>query len=102
MTATRPGRRRRPGTTRAASPAVARRVRTGGAQLTRGASPRCPAAGLLLEALLLVLPPRPRRITAVVTGVLLGLLTVLKFLDMGFYQVLARPFDLVLDWILLD
>ncbi|MFH9011964.1 sulfatase [Streptomyces sp. NPDC017943] len=63
---------------------------------------RIPAEGVLLAGLLLALPPRPRRITAVVTGVLLGLLTVLKFLDMGFYQVLARPFDLVLDWILLD
>ncbi|MFJ9663336.1 sulfatase [Streptomyces sp. NPDC101219] len=63
---------------------------------------RIPAEGILLAALLLALPPRPRRITAVVTGVLLGLLTVLKFLDMGFHQVLARPFDLVLDWILLD
>jgi hypothetical protein len=63
---------------------------------------RIPAEGVLLAGLLLALPPRPRRITAVVAGVLLGLLTVLKFLDMGFYQVLARPFDLVLDWILLD
>ncbi len=71
-------------------------------RLTPEAFLRIPAEGILLAALLLVLPPRPRRITAVVTGVLLGLLTVLKFLDMGFYQVLARPFDLVLDWILLD
>ncbi|WP_437032294.1 sulfatase [Streptomyces sp. enrichment culture] len=63
---------------------------------------RLPAEGILLAALLLALPPRPRRIAAAVTGVLLGLLTMLKFLDMGFYQVLARPFDLVLDWILLD
>ncbi|MFF1276763.1 sulfatase [Streptomyces marokkonensis] len=63
---------------------------------------RLPAEGILLAALLLALPPRFRRITAVVAGVLLGLLTVLKVVDMGFYQVLARPFDLVLDWILLD
>ncbi|MGW0335736.1 sulfatase [Streptomyces sp. NPDC003011] len=63
---------------------------------------RLPAEGILLAALLLALPPRTRRITAVVTGVFLGLLTVLKFLDMGFYQILARPFDLVLDWILLE
>ncbi|GAA0645844.1 hypothetical protein GCM10009535_24250 [Streptomyces thermocarboxydovorans] len=63
---------------------------------------RLPAEGILLATLLLALPPRPRRITAVAAGVLLGLLTVLKFVDMGFYQVLARPFDLVLDWILLD
>jgi hypothetical protein len=67
-----------------------------------GAFLRIPAEGVLLAGLLLVLPPKPRRITAVVSGVLLGLLTVLKFVDMGFHQVLARPFDLVLDWILLD
>ncbi|MER7490016.1 sulfatase [Streptomyces sp. NPDC126497] len=63
---------------------------------------RLPSEGILLAALLLVLPPRRRRIAAVVSGVLLGLVTVLKFVDMGFHQVLARPFDLVLDWILLD
>ncbi|MGP4007041.1 sulfatase [Streptomyces sp. 4N124] len=63
---------------------------------------RIPAEGVLLAGLLLALPPRPRRIMAVASGVFLGLLTILKFVDMGFYQVLARPFDLVLDWILLD
>ncbi len=63
---------------------------------------RLPSEGILLAALLLALPPRPRRITAVVAGLLLGLITVLKLVDMGFYQVLARPFDLVLDRILLD
>ncbi|WP_406481176.1 sulfatase [Streptomyces sp. NBC_01615] len=63
---------------------------------------RIPAEGVLLAALLLALPPKPRRITAIVVGVLLGLLTILKFVDMGFYSVLARPFDLVLDWILFD
>ncbi|MFF0200399.1 sulfatase [Streptomyces sp. NPDC005017] len=63
---------------------------------------RIPGEGVLLAGLLLVLPPRPRRFAAAGTGVLLGLVTVLKCLDMGFYQVLARPFDLVLDWILLD
>ncbi|MGW6908840.1 sulfatase [Streptomyces sp. NPDC054940] len=63
---------------------------------------RLPAEGILLAGLLLALPPRSRRLTAMVAGALLGLLTVLKFVDMGFYQVLARPFDLVLDWILLD
>ncbi|MFD5132480.1 alkaline phosphatase family protein [Streptomyces olindensis] len=63
---------------------------------------RIPAEGVLLAGLLLALPPRPRRIMAVVTGVFLGLTTVLKFVDMGFYQILARPFDLVLDWILIE
>lgn len=63
---------------------------------------RIPAEGVLLAGLLLVLPPRPRRVAAVLSGAFLGLLAVLKFVDMGFHQVLARPFDLVLDWVLLD
>ncbi len=63
---------------------------------------RIPVEGVLLAGLLLVLPPRPRRIAAVVVGLFLGLVTILKFVDMGFYSVLARPFDLVLDWILFD
>ncbi|MFE9835598.1 sulfatase [Streptomyces sp. NPDC005551] len=71
-------------------------------RLTAGAFLRIPAEGILLAGLLLVLPPRARRIVAVIAGVGLGLLTVLKFVDMGFYSVLDRPFDLVLDWILFD
>ncbi|MFF4565108.1 sulfatase [Streptomyces sp. NPDC001435] len=71
-------------------------------RLTVSAFLRIPAEGILLAGLLLALPPRPRRVTAVVAGVLLGLLTILKCIDMGFYEVLVRPFDLVLDWILLD
>ncbi|MFF8357550.1 sulfatase [Streptomyces chartreusis] len=63
---------------------------------------RLPAEGILLAGLLLAVPPRSRRLMSVAAGALLGLLTVLKFVDMGFYSVLARPFDLVLDWILLD
>ena len=63
---------------------------------------RLPVEGIVLACLLLALPAKPRRITAVVSGLLLGLFTVLKFLDMGFNQFLARPFDLVFDWILLD
>ncbi len=63
---------------------------------------RMPVEGIVLACLLLALPGKPRRITAVVSGVFLGLFTVLKFLDMGFYQFLARPFDLVFDWILLN
>ncbi|MEU9338354.1 sulfatase [Streptomyces sp. NPDC048290] len=71
-------------------------------RLSAGAFLRLPAEGILLAALLLALPARARRIAAVVSGAALGLVTVLKLVDMGFYQVLARPFDLVLDWELLD
>ncbi|MFJ9709105.1 sulfatase [Streptomyces sp. NPDC101234] len=63
---------------------------------------RLPAEGIVLAAVLLVLPGRARRVTAVAAGGGLGVLTLVKCLDMGFYSVLQRPFDLVLDWILLD
>lgn len=63
---------------------------------------RLPVEAILLAALLLALPPRPRRTTAAALGVFLGLSAVLKCLDMGFRQTLARPFDLVFDWVLLS
>ncbi|MFI1735140.1 sulfatase [Streptomyces acidicola] len=63
---------------------------------------RIPAEAILGAGLLLLLPPRTRKLMAVVMGAGLGLLTILKLLDMGFYWTLDRPFDLVLDWILLD
>ncbi|GAA5059174.1 alkaline phosphatase family protein [Thermocatellispora tengchongensis] len=59
---------------------------------------RVPVEALIGVALVIVLPPRGRRIAAVAGGAVLGLLTVLKLLDMGFHTVLARPFDPVLDW----
>ncbi|CAM3738993.1 hypothetical protein [Smaragdicoccus niigatensis] len=59
---------------------------------------RIPVEGLLGAALLLVLPARPRRITALVVGALLGLLTLLRILQMGFLAVLGKPFDPVFDW----
>ncbi|MFD4604742.1 sulfatase [Streptomyces sp. NPDC058464] len=62
---------------------------------------RLPVEVVYLSVVLLVLPSKARRIAAVVTGTFLGLSTVLKCLDMGFYQTLARPFDLVFDWVLL-
>ncbi|KAF4408077.1 sulfatase [Streptomyces lycii] len=71
-------------------------------RLTPFAFTRIPVEGLCCAALLLVLRPAARRAAAVGLGVGLGLLVVLKSLDMGFYSTLDRPFDLVLDWILLD
>jgi phosphatidylglycerophosphate synthase len=68
--------------------------------LTPGAFVRIPAEGLLAVALLLALPWRQGRVVAAVAGVALGLLTVLKVLDMGFSAVLARPFDPMTDWTL--
>jgi phosphatidylglycerophosphate synthase len=66
--------------------------------LTFGAFVRIPAEGLLGIALLLVLPWRQGRVVATLAGVALGLLTVLKVLDLGFSAVLARPFDPLTDW----
>ncbi|MEV6597985.1 sulfatase [Actinoplanes sp. NPDC051346] len=75
-------------------------------QITRlpaGASPwaalvRVPVEALLAAAVLLVLPGRARVVAASVIGAGLGLLTVLKVVDVGFMTVLARPFDPVMDW----
>jgi hypothetical protein len=66
---------------------------------------RIPAEGIIGIALALVWPlrfPRLRQVTAGFFGALLGFLLIVKLLDMGFYMSLARPFDLVLDWVLLD
>jgi len=51
------------------------------------------AAGLVL-----VLPAKVRRVAVVVIGAGLGLLTIVKFIDMGFYEVFDRPFHPVFDW----
>ncbi|MEV4657094.1 sulfatase-like hydrolase/transferase [Micromonospora sp. NPDC049301] len=70
--------------------------------LTPGAFLRIPLEGLLVAALLLALPAQPRRVVVAVVGPLLGLLAILKLADLGFRAALDRPFDLVLDWLLLD
>jgi hypothetical protein len=67
-------------------------------QLTPAALVRIPVEGLLGVALVLVLPARARRVVAALGGVALGLLTILKIVDMGFGVFLSRPFDPVLDW----
>jgi hypothetical protein len=67
-------------------------------QLTPMAFLRIPLEGLLLAAVVLALGPRTRRVVAVLAGVGLGLLTILNAINMGFYGVLDRAFDPVLDW----
>ena len=67
-----------------------------------GAFLRIPLEALLLAAVLLVLPGRPRRVIATLAGLLLGLVVLVKIGDLGFYSSLGRPFDLVLDWSPLD
>ena len=68
------------------------------AQLTPAAFARIPVEGLVLVALCLLLPHRARRIVAALAGLLLGLLTVVKIFDIGFFHEIGRPFDPVVDW----
>jgi hypothetical protein len=67
-------------------------------ELTPSAFARIPIEGIVLGALCLLVPPRVRRVLAVVAGALLGVLLIVKALDMGFYEVLDRPFNPVSDW----
>jgi len=72
------------------------------ALFTADAFLRLPVEAIALVALFLVLPHRPRRWVALALGVLLGLFTIVKMLDVGFWTFLNRQFDLVADWGLLD
>jgi phosphatidylglycerophosphate synthase len=67
-------------------------------RLSPAAFARIPVEGLILAVLALVLRVRERRLVAVIAGLLLGLVTIAKFLNMGFYDVLDRPFNPVIDW----
>jgi hypothetical protein len=59
---------------------------------------RIPLELLVVVALALVLRPWARRTVAAVFGVLLGLVVIVKVLDMGFKAVLDRSFDPLSDW----
>jgi hypothetical protein len=67
-------------------------------QFTLAAFVRIPVEALVLVAVALVLPARPRRIVAAVAGILFGLLTLIKLLNIGFYEELGRAFNPALDW----
>jgi phosphatidylglycerophosphate synthase len=58
---------------------------------------RIPLEGLVLIALAAVLPAVPRRILAGLAGPVLALLVVLKILDIVFFSLFARPFNIVGD-----
>ena len=66
-------------------------------QLTPAAFVRIPVELLVLVAVAVVLPPWPRRIVAAVAGILFGLITLLKLLNIGFYAEIGRGFNPVLD-----
>jgi phosphatidylglycerophosphate synthase len=72
--------------------------RTAASQLTPEAFIRIPVEGLVLIAVALVLPARPRRIVAAVAGVLAAVLTIATILNVAFYEVVDRPFNPLHDW----
>jgi hypothetical protein len=59
---------------------------------------RLPVEAIFGAALLIVLPRRPRIALSVAAGLVLGVLTVLNILDIGFNEYLGRGFNVVLDW----
>lgn len=59
---------------------------------------RIPIEGLVLVAIVVMLPVTARRIVAAFVGVVLGLLTVVKIVDMGFFVAINRPFNPTADW----
>jgi hypothetical protein len=59
---------------------------------------RIPLEGLVLVAVAIALSSRTRTILAAVAGGLLGLLLLIRVLDLGFYEALDRPFNPVTDW----
>jgi hypothetical protein len=67
-------------------------------QLTPAAFARIPVEGLALVAVAVVLPVWPRRIAATAAGILFGLLTLVKILNVAFYQEIGRAFNPVFDW----
>jgi hypothetical protein len=58
---------------------------------------RIPVEALVVIAVCLLLPVRVRRVVAVTVGVLFALLLLVKLLDVGFWDVLDRPFNPVTD-----
>lgn len=68
------------------------------ADLSAASLLRIPIEGLVIIALFLALPRRAARATAVLAGVLLGVVTDLKLINGGFYETLDRPAHLVTDW----
>lgn len=61
-----------------------------------------PLDGLIGVALLLLLPTRATPVAATLFGVALGFLAIIKLLNIGFFAALGRPFNPMLDWMLLD
>jgi phosphatidylglycerophosphate synthase len=71
-------------------------------QVSFGTFVRIPIELLVLVAVAVVLPRWPRRIVAIVAGILFSLLIFAKFLNMGYYDLLDRAFNPVTDWAEID
>jgi hypothetical protein len=67
-------------------------------RFTLGAFARIPVELLVVVGLAVLLPVIPRRVLAVVVGAVLGLLVLVKGLDVAMYSVFDRPFDPYDDW----
>jgi hypothetical protein len=67
-------------------------------QLTPAAFVRIPVEALAGAVLVLLLPTRWGIRAATAGGVLLAMVTVVRALDMGFTETLARSFDPIADW----
>jgi phosphatidylglycerophosphate synthase len=66
--------------------------------VTLGAFARLPLELLVVVALAVLLPATPRRVLAVVVGAVLGVLVLVKVLDMAVYTVFDRPLNPFDDW----
>ncbi|MGH8866518.1 MAG: sulfatase [Actinomycetes bacterium] len=61
-----------------------------------------PVEAIVLVGIALVLPARARPPAAVILGLVLALVVVLKVVNIGFVMVLDRPFDPAIDWTLIE
>jgi phosphatidylglycerophosphate synthase len=68
-------------------------------QFTPAAFARIPMEGLVLVAVAVMLPAWPRRIVAAVAGILFALLTLVKILNMAFFEEIGRAFNPVFGWV---
>jgi len=59
---------------------------------------RIPVEGLVLVGLALLLPARRVRVVAGTIGVAIGLLAIVRVLDVGFEEALNRSFNPITDW----
>ena len=66
-------------------------------RLTLGEFARLPLELLVVVAVAALLPATPRRVLAVVVGMVLSVLVVVKVLDIGFFTAFDRPFNPIDD-----